>query len=85
MPTLLQRFAEAQPEVRVKHRELPPGQRLELLTRGEMDANFIGPPGATRVEGLGFLLVAATQWKIAMGKGHRLADREEVSMVDLAG
>jgi DNA-binding transcriptional LysR family regulator len=84
VPTVLQRFAAAWPDVRIEQRELAPERQIDLVAQGEIDVAFVGLPGGLRVDGLGALPIASARWKLAMSTGHPLAQATEVHIADLA-
>lgn len=85
VPTVFKRFTALRPDVRLEQRELTPGQQLELLSSGELDVSFIGLPAVVEKEGLAFVPVHRTRWKLAMSSEHPLAEKREVSIESLRG
>ncbi len=87
-PFILQvfrRFTQRCPDIRLVQRELDPSSQLDLLGQGELDVSFIGLPAVVRDEGIAFVPVIRTSWKLAVSADHPLAQQERVEIADLNG
>lgn len=82
VPTVFKRFtARRSPRSARAHA----GAATRAPSSGDLDVSFIGLPAVVEKEGLAFVLIHRTQWKLAMSGEHPLAEKEEVSIENLRG
>jgi DNA-binding transcriptional LysR family regulator len=77
------RFRAVYPEVEVSLEENPSTVLATALRDGRIDAAFVRPPLRT-VEGLALHIIDEEEMVVAVSNGHRLADRPDLEMKDLA-
>jgi DNA-binding transcriptional LysR family regulator len=77
------RFRAVYPEVEVSLEENPSTVLATALRDGRIDAAFVRPPLRT-VEGLALHIIDEEEMVVAVSNGHRLADRADLEMKDLA-
>ncbi|MDF3059152.1 MAG: LysR family transcriptional regulator [Rariglobus sp.] len=74
---------KAHPEVKVKMRDLSPGEQIEALRNGEIDVALIGQAGALLAKEFYVKTLAMLPVWVAMAEDHPLAKREAVKLGDL--
>jgi DNA-binding transcriptional LysR family regulator len=83
LPSILLRFREHYPGVRLELREAMTAQQVSLLANGEIDLGFVIPPlpdqGHLNIE-----LIARNRLVAALPDGHSLAAADHVALSDLA-
>lgn len=74
---------KAHPEVKVKMRDLSPGEQIEALRAGEIDVGLIGQAGALLTKEFYVKTLAVLPVTVAMAADHPLAGRASVTLADL--
>ena len=74
---------KAHPEVKVKMRDLSPGEQIEALRAGELDLGLIGQAGALLAKEFYVKTLAVLPVSVAMAADHPLAGRAAVRLADL--
>jgi DNA-binding transcriptional LysR family regulator len=80
---LLRAFRERSPEVAIEVRELPPGDQVEALKRGDLDVGFVR--GTLHEPLLASENIRDEKLVLALPADHRLAIRERVALSAVAG
>ncbi|SOD63355.1 DNA-binding transcriptional regulator, LysR family [Streptomyces zhaozhouensis] len=78
-------FRAAHPGVRVTLRLDDPGESLDEVARGAVDAALVVRDPGDRMPGVESRQVAQDPFRAVLPRGHRLAGREELALADLAG
>jgi DNA-binding transcriptional LysR family regulator len=79
---LLRAFRERSPEVAIEVRELPPGDQVEALKRGDLDVGFVRAP--LHEPQLASENIRNEKLVLALPVDHRLAIRERVALSAVA-
>jgi len=79
---LLRAFRERSPEVAIEVRELPPGDQVEALKRGDLDVGFVR--GTLHEPLLASENIRDEKLVLALPADHRLAIRERVALSAVA-
>jgi DNA-binding transcriptional LysR family regulator len=74
---------KAHPEVKVKMRDLSPGEQIEALRNGEIDVGLIGQAGSLLTKEFYVKTLAVLPVRVAMAADHPLAKSETVKFGDL--
>jgi DNA-binding transcriptional LysR family regulator len=80
---LLRAFRERSPEVAIEVREMPPGEQIEALKRGDLDVGFVRTP--LHEPELASENIRNEKLVLALPVDHRLAIRERVALSAVAG
>jgi DNA-binding transcriptional LysR family regulator len=83
LPSILLRFREHYPAVRLELREAMTAQQVALLANGESDLGFVIPP-LQEVGNLQVELIARNRLVAALPDGHQLAAADQIALSDLA-
>jgi len=75
---ILRAFREHSPEVAIEVRELPPGDQVEALKRGDLDVGFVRAPLHEPL--LASESIRSEKLVLALPVDHRLAIRERVAL-----
>jgi DNA-binding transcriptional LysR family regulator len=80
---LLRAFRDRSPEVAIEVREMPPGEQIEALKRGDLDVGFVRTP--LHEPELASENIRNEKLVLALPVDHRLAIRERVALSAVAG
>lgn len=80
---VLRRFRERYPSVQTMLHDLPPADQLALITRGELDAGFVGLLPMERPERVRFVPWCQERLLVFVPSGHPLVGRSRVNLADL--
>lgn len=80
---ILRAFRQHSPEVAIEVRELPPGEQIEALKRGDLDIGFVRAP--LHEPQLASENIRDEKLVLALPADHRLAIRERVALSAVAG
>lgn len=83
LPSILLRFREHYPAVRLELREAMTAQQVALLANGESDLGFVIPP-LQDVGNLHVELIARNRLVAALPDGHPLAAADQIALSDLS-
>jgi DNA-binding transcriptional LysR family regulator len=76
---------KAHPEVKVRLRDLSPGEQITALRQGEIDVGLIGQAGALLTKEFYVKKVAVLPVQVALSEDHPLARGKSVKLGDLRG
>jgi DNA-binding transcriptional LysR family regulator len=79
----LMALRKAHPEVKVKMRDLSPGEQITALRRGEIDVALIGQAGMLLTKEFYVKKVAVLPLLVAMAEDHPLAKAQTVKLAEL--
>ena len=79
----LRRLSRKFPAVNLQAEEYIPGEALEAVRRGSLDAAFIGPVAPAQLRGLKACVVWVEPHAVLLAADHRLAKRRRVTLHDL--
>jgi DNA-binding transcriptional LysR family regulator len=79
---LLRAFRERSPDVAIEVRELPPGDQIEALKRGDLDVGFVRAP--LHEPQLASENIRTEKLVLALPADHRLAIRERIALSAVA-
>jgi DNA-binding transcriptional LysR family regulator len=82
VPRIVARFSEALPDIDVHLRELSSSEQIDALLHGQLDVGFVN--AATVPAPLAAIPLADDVLVCCVAASHRLADRAEVDLADLA-
>lgn len=83
LPSILRRFRERYPAVKLELREAMTAQQIELLNTQQADLGFVIPP-LQNADGLNSEVVARYRLVAAIPEGHPLARHAQIRLSDLA-
>jgi DNA-binding transcriptional LysR family regulator len=84
LPTLLRRFSDAYPKVRIEVKQATPAQLFAEVRAGALDLGFIPTDGGPVPAGIRAIVVARSPMMFACSRTHRLAKRRSVNIRELA-
>ncbi len=76
---------KSHPEVKVKMRDLSPGEQIAALRAGELDVALLGQAGALVKTEFYVKTLATLPVVVAMSADHALAERKTLKLLDLKG
>jgi len=82
LPLVLKRYKESYPEVNLTLLELTTAQQYEALSKGQIRVGLIR--SSTSVEGIDVIPVVSEGYLVALPEKHPLAQKESLTMTDLA-
>ncbi|XSC47512.1 LysR family transcriptional regulator [Bradyrhizobium sp. RDT10] len=84
LPSILLRFREHYPAVKLELRESMTSQQIESLANDESDLGFVIPPLQSSVK-LSVEVVARNRLVAALPEGHPLAKADRITLSDMSG
>lgn len=84
LPTLLRRFSDAYPKVRIEVKQATPAELFAEVRAGMLDFGFIPTDGGPAPAGSRVIVVARSPMVLACSRTHRLAKRRSVDINDLS-
>ncbi len=84
VPAMLKRFHVAHREVRIALISAGSDELERAITRGDLDVGLLGLPRDREPRGVAWRLLTTDRLVAVTSREHRLADRAEVSLSDLA-
>lgn len=84
VPAMLKRFHLAHPEVRIALQSAGSDELETVIARGELDIGLLGLPQAREPRGVAWRLLTTDRLVAVASPEHRLANRKEVPLSDLA-
>ncbi|RBY81102.1 LysR family transcriptional regulator [Blastococcus sp. TF02-09] len=84
LPATLGRFYQAHPQVRITLQVGGSDDLQAAIARGEVDVGLLGLPKSREPRGVAWRLLASDQLIAVASRDHRLAERHEVRLADLA-
>ena len=84
LPTLVERFRRAWPDIRLSLREMSTADQMQALVEGRIDIGFARPAEAIAVPGVSLRLLQREALLVVCNDRHPLAGRPRVAVAELA-